>query len=707
MTAYLSQVLDYVYLAVGFGLVIFFHELGHFIAAKYCDVKVEQFALGFGPAIVAWRKGIGFRLGTTTPDVDMKVVQEFDARQKEKLNIKEVLPPTPEQAATVAKELGIGETEYRFNWVLLGGYVKMLGQDDMKPGVTAADPRAYNNKSIRARMVIVSAGVVMNVIVAAMAFMIVFLAGYPVPPARVGGVATWSPATQAVDKDGNRIPLKAGDEILSCDGKSTIGDFTKIQLRVALAEEGETMPIVVKHLDGSIETLYAKPARPDGEPKSLLVLGVSPPTDLAGLDKEDAKDWDAAELSQTAMPDFLSVPPGDVVTQINGQDVKIDEFWKLNQALDASDGKPISLTLRTASGDTLYRTISPQFDPPIGKDELQFIGLVPRVMLSGVQKSSSARGKLKPGDVVVAIDEGNDHLSDPSQDQLPPILNEAGTRQLPVTLTVLSLGDAQPHQIVNIIPSTDLGGGKIGLGIMLGHYDIPHLVVAQVFPGSAAYDAKIPEKSTITAVNGRAIDNWIQLRNLIASSKAGDALAISYLPRGDDAKPAIATVKLSQDDIDSAQGVSLTADLPLRPMPGTRRTSNPFIALKWGVLETRDSIEELYLTLLRMIQGGVPLNNAMGFVGMAYAGAQLASRGTAWLLWFLANISANLAVVNFLPIPIVDGGLFTLLIIEKIQGKPLSAETQKIVQIVGLVLIVGLFILVTYQDIARIAGYSN
>jgi regulator of sigma E protease len=706
MTSYLSQLLDYVYLAIGFGLVIFFHELGHFIAAKYCDVKVEQFALGFGPAIVAWRKGIGFRLGTTAPAMEERVAMEFHSQQKDLGSSAQTLPDTAE-SARIAQRLGIGETEYRFNWVPLGGYVKMLGQDDMKPGVTVADPRAYNNKPIRARMVIVSAGVVMNVIVAAVAFMIVFLAGYPVPPARVGGVATWSPATQAVDKDGNRVPLKAGDEIISCDGKSTIGDFTKIQLRVALAEEGETMPIVVKHLDGSTETLYAKPARPDGEPKSLLVLGVSPPTDLAGLDKEDAKDWDAAELSQTAMPDFLSVPPGDVITQIDDKDVKIDEFWKLNQALDASDGKPVSLTIQTAAGETLYREISPQFDPPLGKDQLQFLGLVPRVMITGVQKTSSARGKLKPGDVVVAIDEGNDHLSDPSQEELPPILNEAGSRQLPVTLTVLSLGDSQPHQIVNIVPSTELAGGKIGLGIMLGHYDIHHLVVAQVLAGTAAYDAKIPEKSTITAVNGRPIDNWIQLRNLIANSKAGDTLAISYLPSRDDAKPAIANVKLSQDDIYSAQGVSLTADLPLRPMPGTRRTSNPFIALKWGVLETRDSIEELYLTLLRMIQGGVPLNNAMGFVGMAYAGAQLASRGMPWLLWFLANISANLAVVNFLPIPIVDGGLFTLLIIEKIQGKPLSAETQKIVQIVGLVLIVGLFVLVTYQDIARIAGYSN
>ena len=61
----------------------------------------------------------------------------------------------------------VGETEYRLNWIPLGGYVKMLGQDDLNPNATSEDPRAYNRKSISKRMVIVSAGVIMNVILAA------------------------------------------------------------------------------------------------------------------------------------------------------------------------------------------------------------------------------------------------------------------------------------------------------------------------------------------------------------------------------------------------------------------------------------------------------------------------------------------------------------------------------------------------------------
>jgi regulator of sigma E protease len=170
---------------------------------------------------------------------------------------------------------------------------------------------------------------------------------------------------------------------------------------------------------------------------------------------------------------------------------------------------------------------------------------------------------------------------------------------------------------------------------------------------------------------------------------------------------ATAAVKVSASDIAGAQMMAFTCDLELRAAASTMKTSNPLVALEWGVSETRDTILELYVTLERMFTGDVSYTNLRGPVGMFQIGAQVAGRGISWLLWFLANISANLAVVNFLPVPIFDGGLFTLLILEKIQGKPLSMEMQKIVQTVGLVLILGLFLLVTYQDIARMAGFAN
>src|SRR5688500_8976578 len=113
-----AVLLNILTVALGLGLVIFFHELGHFAVAKWCDVNVEWFSIGFGPILLS-RKW--------------------------------------------------GETEYALSAIPFGGYVKMLGQDDVDPSQqtseeVAQDPRSYTAKSVPQRMAIISAGVTMNII---------------------------------------------------------------------------------------------------------------------------------------------------------------------------------------------------------------------------------------------------------------------------------------------------------------------------------------------------------------------------------------------------------------------------------------------------------------------------------------------------------------------------------------------------------------
>src|SRR4051812_23025087 len=155
-----AQLPSLLLLIFGFGFVIFFHELGHFLAAKWVGIRVEQFAVGFGQALFAWRKGIGWRVGTTTKEYRRRAQNLLEKNEKPNPEISEDASGyTDEQINKAADELGLGETEYRLNWIPLGGYVKMLGQDDLKPNATASDPRAYNRKSIGQRMLVVSAGV--------------------------------------------------------------------------------------------------------------------------------------------------------------------------------------------------------------------------------------------------------------------------------------------------------------------------------------------------------------------------------------------------------------------------------------------------------------------------------------------------------------------------------------------------------------------
>jgi regulator of sigma E protease len=156
------------------GIMVFFHELGHFVVAKLFDVKVLKFALGFGPKIVA-RKW--------------------------------------------------GETEYSIRYIPLGGFVKMLGEDeDIEEDETLTEediPRAFNNKHPLKRMAIVVAGPFFNVLLAFILYWgIFYFSGAYVRFAEIGKVLPDTPASRA--------GLLEGDVIKSIDG-TTIEDFLEIQ----------------------------------------------------------------------------------------------------------------------------------------------------------------------------------------------------------------------------------------------------------------------------------------------------------------------------------------------------------------------------------------------------------------------------------------------------------------------------------------------
>ena len=132
---------------------------------------------------------------------------------------------------------------------------------------------------------------------------------------------------------------------------------------------------------------------------------------------------------------------------------------------------------------------------------------------------------------------------------------------------------------------------------------------------------------------------------------------------------------------------------------------NPITALGVGFGRAYEWTMVTILTIKHLIfTRQVSTEKISGPVGIFHIGSQLAESGLPHLLWFLGVISANLAVINFLPLPIVDGGLFVFLLLEKIRGEPVSIKTQVATQLVGIALIATLFILVTYQDILRLIG---
>ena len=692
-----EHVLQIVVLVLGFGFVIFFHELGHFLAAKWVGIRVEQFAVGFGQALFAWRRGIGVRPGNTQKEYQARIDQFLEEHYKDDPQVREKSGPRYHEAlADAEKSLGLGETEYRLNWMPLGGYVKMLGQDDLRPDAIADDPRSYTRKPIGARMLVISAGVIMNVILAGIGFMVLFMIGFHVQPAWVGNIAAGSPAQNTNNSQGAHRPLQVGDKILDMDG-SKQQDFIELGLNTALAAENTAIPIRVQHLDGSIEQLQITP-QPDEMSGGFLAIGVRPPQWLRGPDPRVGGHLDEGS-EHLYLSDFRAVLPGETITQINGKDVKPDEYWKLDEALQGSNGEPVKLTVKDASG-TVHadRLVQPRFGDEFNHRQISFAGMVPRAAVASIEKESTANGVIMPGDVVVSMSTGGgDSIPDPTPEALREGLSRAGDGKQQVRFTVLRGKQliALPPVVPNLTVDKEKHRRGLGIGLI---YDDMNPVVAGVTKDSPAYAARIPERARLTAIGGKPVRNWFDVQRLLREAKAGEALAIAY-KLGDEEYQKKLT--LNDEQIFQVTQLRRTHDLTLDDYQIVRIAPNPAVAAYWGVTETRDFILQFYLTLRRMASGSVSPSQLMGPLGIFVGGARFAIRGWDWLLWFLAMISANLAVVNFLPIPIVDGGHFVFLIAEKIKGRPLSARTQMVAQYLGLAFLAGVFLFVTYHDIVR------
>jgi regulator of sigma E protease len=176
------------------GILIFFHELGHFLVAKFFNVKVLKFSLGFG-----------FKL--------------------------------------IGKK--VGETEYVISTVPLGGYVKMLGEnDDEAEDVPPEDAeRSFNNQTVLKRIAIVAAGPIFNILLALFLFIGLHLAsGIYVLTTEIGQVREGSPAEKA--------GLMKGDVILAVQGKTT-ESWSKIKKTVQ-DQAGEPLIITVQRGDQTL-----------------------------------------------------------------------------------------------------------------------------------------------------------------------------------------------------------------------------------------------------------------------------------------------------------------------------------------------------------------------------------------------------------------------------------------------------------------------
>lgn len=201
------------------GIIIFIHELGHFLSAKLMGVRVLKFSLGFGPKIAGKKHG---------------------------------------------------DTEYLISSVPLGGYVKMLGESPGEELPESEKKFAFNYQPVWKRFVIVFAGPFFNMLFAVFIFFFSFLSGFPVLAPEVGSILSGSPAEKAGLKEGDRIVGIEGAAINQWDEMTEIiHERPEVALNFKIKRDSNIFRISITPERKKVQDFF-------GEEKEIGLIGIKP-----------------------------------------------------------------------------------------------------------------------------------------------------------------------------------------------------------------------------------------------------------------------------------------------------------------------------------------------------------------------------------------------------------------------------------------------
>jgi regulator of sigma E protease len=769
---------------LGLGFVIFIHELGHFLAAKWCDVHVQTFSIGFGPAL----PGCSFTRGETT---------------------------------------------YKLAVLPLGGYVNMVGE-----GPEADEdedyPRSFKNKTVGQRMLIISAGVVMNILFGALCFIIVYrFYGVNRYPAVIWRVEPGSRAWQAGVRPGWRL-VKIGNK------KDPW--FDDMRVKVALSGADQAVHFVFEDRNGELHDIDIKPLR--DENNLVPVIGVSQAYELKLLPPQLRKvrsnplRYDSAAASARA----IDLPAGAELLAATdpGKDGKLTPLaegakgWaELCERMRAAGtatmrlqvrpgkGKP-ALTLELpavgfAFGDAIVGTTDPATpdepfhvtplpldptqppekklaDPFVFRDRMARLAGKPVVLRVRRWREPAAGGeaaasepdvladvltppayhyrlglRMKMGKVAAvrsgsSAEEkglvlGSEILgAQPvyGKEKLPPLdFAEMDPVRLPSALARRIHGDPKRPDlrkwgVLLRVRTTQGHDANAERTLELAWDDswklagdapvmpaapmaIPQLGVAywvdsqieKVTPGSPADKAGLKANDQIRSVRFREAGKpgtpredapwgpWTRMASVRGPEKEvfDEWANVFWVLQENDYPVLEVKVKRGSQEISDAFGpiegqpdpTWPTASRGLRLVLDSRlqKANTLAEAVEFGLDRTMGFIKQIYLNLLSLMSGRISVRSLGGPLEIATQAFSFAGEDLSVFALFLGVISINLAVVNFLPIPILDGGHMVFLIYEKLRGRPPSETVRAVATYVGLVLIVSLMLFVFYQDIRR------
>ena len=607
----MPEILRILQVVVGIGLVIFVHELGHFLAARWCGVRVHVFSLGFGPKLFG-------------------VVR--------------------------------GGVLYQVAAIPIGGYVAMAGEGPREQG-RPPRPDDLASKSVGQRFLVYSGGVLMNVAFALVVFPILFLNGVPFTDTIVSAVPG-QPAWRAGIEDGSRV--------ITINGRK-VYEFDQILSEVAL---GGADPVRLEVLGpGDVESrdLVVRPERDDSA--GFFRLGLRPAVDAEhrlGVDPDGAAY--AAGLRDEAR-----------LLRVVGAPAELDLADQLQLAYATREAIELEVLAPDAE-DPRRVTVEPVAR---SRGERPRLGIAPVANLVVAVRPDPALEALgiREGDRILSLYErrlaaGSDFLLalEAASGPLRAVVARDGRR---LELEGPELSTAERFALRDTL--------AIGL-------DLDGTAVT-VAPGEAAARGGMLDGDRILSIGGENVVGWEQVSLAVkAHAERNRAMEIEVERTDAEGERRLLSFELAvaePEPLDYGFGLAIGSEYVFR-------TSGPLEAVKVGFQASIRMLQDGWLTLKRMILAEVSTKNIGGIISISYVSYSFSESGLAKLFYFLCLLSVNLAFVNVLPIPLLDGGHLLFLLVEKLKGSPVSERVLGYSQMVGLVLLVGLMVYVTYNDLLRV-----
>ncbi|KKO18743.1 MAG: RIP metalloprotease RseP [Candidatus Brocadia sp.] len=598
---YLNVSTNIILVIVGIGLLIFVHELGHFLMAKKIGVRVLAFSLGFGPALLKkqW-----------------------------------------------------GETEYRLSLFPLGGYVKLAGEgpEEEKTG----SHWEFSAKSVGQRASVLVAGVALNAVLAFIAFIVAFQIGVPFITPEIGQVAPGWPAWDA--------GIQRGDKIVEVDGDKD-PDFEDLFTIVALSDPSRGVNLKIERKDKTFDVRVTP--KYDAE-HGIQRIGIMPATSLE-IDKIFA-----FENKHSPARD-AGIQVNDVIVAVNGKRISNeDEFREVETS---HPGKEIAFTVLRDNKELELKVIPFQ-------STRWMLGLsCATAILDGVKNNSLAsKAGFRKGDEIVEV---NSKPVTGFTDIRKRIMD---SEEETVVFTV------KRNQAVTLI-SALLGDERVKDEFLDGLSPFYGLKVDSLVNGYPAEKVGLRPGDTIISLNEKELKDWNSLLQQVVLSQ-GKPMVIEWM-RGDERF--VSPIEPQKDEKTAVGNIGVK----FREKTVVKQYGL-FGSCVVGTKKAIINVQRLYLTIKGFFSQRLSTKNVGGFILIAQASYESAKVGFGKLVYFLGILSLQLALLNILPVPVLDGGHLLFLAIERIKGSPVSQRTLSIAQYIGFGLIITLVIYATRNDIMRL-----